>query len=288
MLLQVTQIDYNTIAIFILLLVIIYFVSGFNKRIAAITKSSTAHHYLNTAARIKSLDYAPNGIVSIDIDGLVVSWSGGATTMFGYTEEEMLGKSLEVIMPPEYISIHTNALAKLKEGGTSTRLGKPTEFEALNRKGVRFPIQVTLWKWNEGPNTYYTGIIRDITEKKKKEVEINNFLRMYERGEDVDNSGVWSWDVIKDIVYVSEGFKRIFNIDKNIVDSTYLLRRVYHEDLKKVEEVIKEAFETKGGYKLRYRLVRMDGVIVEVEVNANTYLDENQELINITGTIHTV
>ncbi len=284
----ITQLDYNTIGIFILLLVIIYYVSGFQKRVSGLSKGSSAHYYLNTTARIKALDYAPQGVVTVDSEGYVVSWSGGAEAIFGYTEGEMIHKPLRTVIPVDSQEEHIKAITKERDSGYSKIIGKTLEVFGVTKKGVKLPIQLTLWRWNEGSNVYYTGILRDITEKKKKETEVNQFLLMHERGEDIDNSGVWSWDVLTDTVYVSEGFKRIFDVDKNVTDSGFLLKRVYHEDLKKVEAAIKKAFDDKQGYKIQYRLVRTNGEVAKVEINACTYFDEKGELTNITGTIHTI
>ena len=277
--------DWNTTGIFCLLTIILFFVSGTSKGLARLRRSE---HYINTLARIKSLDYAPNSIVTIDSNGIVISWNLGAIAMFGYREKEVVGKPLVNILPEKYKEGHLRGMERMKDGMTSSIIGKSVEMEGINKKGVAFPIELTIWKWNDGPNTFFTGIIKDITVEKAKDIEMADILSMHERGEEIDKSGMWSWDVLNDVVRTSDGFNKIFGIEHNKVDSTYLLKRVYHEDLSRVEAAIKQAFENKEGYSIRYRIVNTNGVLKEVEINAETYFNDNNELVNITGTIHVV
>lgn len=285
-----TQADINSIVVFILLAIILFYVGNFKQKLQTIYKKSPllpTQQFLNTQARIKSIEFSPNAIITIDIDGIIVSWNGGAHTLFGYTEEEIIGKSLVMIIPERFRTRHIEGIKRLKNGGQSSLLGKTTEMTAINRNKVEFPIELALWKWMEGSNTFYTGIIQDISEAKKHDIEIEEILNVYKRGEAVDRTGTWSWDVINDKMFTTEGFNSIFDIDVTTkIDSGYILRRIYHEDLPRVEEAIRLAFEKNEGYSIQYRIVTSNGTLMNVEVKAETYLNNKGELINITGTIH--
>lgn len=280
--------SYGQAALFVMLGIVIYYVSGLRNFIRGVIHRNPVQGYLNVNAKVKSLDYAPAGIITIDINGYIVSWNGGAKSMFGYNESEVLGKPLTIIIPERYREKHLQGIERMKSSGYSALLGRPIEMEGCRRKGSEFPIQLTIWRWVDGSQIFYTGIVRDITEKKQKEKISADIILMHKRGEEIEESGMWSWDILNDVVNVSEGFKRIFGIDKDVIDSGYLLRRVYYEDLPKVEEAIKTAFEQKRGYKIGHRIVNTNGVLISVEVNAETYLNEDNELVNITGTIRKV
>lgn len=279
-----THIDYNTIVVFGLLLIIVYYVSGFRNTIYNLYKKSPKH-YLNTVARLKALEFSPRAIISIDIDGRILSWNQGASVMFGYKESDVIDKPLTIIIPDKYKERHLTGMKRLKETGHSNILGKSVEMSAINRKGEEFPILITIWKWHEGPNIFYTGIIKDITQIKQQELEIKAKLDMFEKAEEINCSGSWSWDILNDVVVSSKGFQEIFGIEAKSVDSTYLLKRVYFEDLPRVEAAIKRAFEDNIGYDIEYKIVTTDGNLRKVRVIAETYFNDKNELINLTGTI---
>lgn len=283
--------SYTTIGVFTLLAIIVYHVSGLRKKVQGLYKKPNTQIYLNTVARIKALDYAPNAVISIDGDGAIVAWNEAAYSLFGYKEKEVVGKQLGLVIPERFAQVHKASVDQLKDGAAASStiiVGKPLYINGRTKKGIELPIKIILWRWVDGPNVFYTSIIRDVTEETVKEKAYVDKLIMLERGEHLDQSGTWSWDILNDIVRTSTGFNRIFGIDTTFTESGYLLKRIYHEDIGKVEAAIKNAFTNKEGYKLRYRLVNPNGTLVEIETVAETFFDENDELINLTGVIHIV
>lgn len=281
----ITQADINSVAILTLLALILYFVSGFNKIVKERIWGDNADLYLNTRAKIKAIDYALAAIITIDVDGRVLAWNQGAQDIFGWKESEMLGKPLIRIIPARYRESHLKGLEKARSGKGSMT-GRTLVIHGVGKDGKEFPARITIWKWEERNTIFYTGIVQNITEEQVKDDQIDKVLNMYQRSEEIDHRGCWSWDVLNDIVTVSKGFEKIFDIERGEMNSSYLLKRIYHEDLKQTEDIIQKAFENKKGYTVSYRVVTRDGNLIRVIVNAATYLNEKGELINITGTIH--
>lgn len=283
---SMTQADINTFALFALLILILYFVSNVRGRLAKISRRQTVQQFLNTQARLRAVEFAPSAIITVDANGRVVAWNGGAYSMFGYTEQEMIGKTLTNVIPERYRELHSLGIERLRITGYSHRLGNTTELIGLTKTRQEFPIKITLWKWTEGAEVLYTGIVTDITEDKLIQKKADDKLETYRRGELIDESGSWSWDILNDRVITTEGFNRIFDIDPtDQVDSGYLLRRIYHKDIRKVEQIIKEAFDKKTGYTMSYRVVSRDGSLIPVIIHAEAYTNKTGDLINITGTI---
>lgn len=286
-LLGITQSDFNSAAVITLLVLILYFVSNVKGRIKEAYRDSST--YLNTRAKIKSLEYAPSGIITIDDEGLVVAWNQGATNMFGYSELEMMGKNLFLVIPERNRARHVEGLRNIKEAPKkSTMLGQTMDLSAMEKSGKEFPIRLTLWQWKDGINTFYTGIVRNITEEKKLEHKLDQLLEMYDKAEEIEDSGVWSWDVLNDVVYTSKGLDRIYGVDTDDKDSSFLIRRIYYEDRPIVEAKIKENFEKKLPHRLEYRIVAKDGKIIKVEVEAVPKLNHKGDLVSITGTMHKI
>ncbi len=265
-----SQPDINSLILGLLLLAVLYYVSNFRKKIKIFfskEKELPTQYFLNTQARLRAIEFAPNALITIDIDGFIVAWNGGARNLFGYSELEVLGKPLTLIIPDKYKKRHIEGIKRLRSKGHSNIIGKTLEMTGLDRSLKEFPIELTLWSWVEGSHTFYTGIIRDLTKEKQIEKFNEEILDVYKKGEEIDCTGTWSWDILSDRVLVTAGFSKLFNIDVNEVNSDYLLSREGYDNM-------------------RYRVVNKNGTFTNVLVKGKAYLDDNGELINLTGTIH--
>lgn len=286
-LLGVTQGDINTAAIITLLVLILYFVSNAKLKFKRIGRDPII--YLNTRAKVKSIEYAPSAIITIDTEGIIIAWNGGATNIFGYTEREMMGQNLFKIIPERNRQRHMDGLKNARDmSRKSSMLGKTLDLSAIGKDGKEFPVRLTLWRWEDDMHVFYTGIVRNISEEKLLESKVSQLLEMYSLAEEIDDSGVWSWDVLNDIIYTSKGLDRLYGAEGNEKSSKFLLERVFHEDLAALEERIKENFEKKVPYESEYRIVTKDGRIVKVRVEGVPKLNQKGELISIIGTMHKI
>ena len=115
---------------------------------------------------------ANDAIITTDSYGIILGWNRGAQIIFGYTEEEITGKNLEIIMPQPYAkSYNENHQVKVKDT-ISHNIGKTVELYGLRNDRNEFPLELSLAEWETASGKYYTGIIRDITERKQSELLI--------------------------------------------------------------------------------------------------------------------
>ncbi|NOX37172.1 MAG: response regulator [Calditrichaeota bacterium] len=120
--------------------------------------------------RLRAITQSANdAIITADTQGKIISWNKGAKQIFGYEEKEVLGKSLTILMPQRYRERHQKGLDRISKGGKYKVIGKTLELEGLKKDGTEFPIELSLATWKVGDQVYFTGIIRDITERKRAE-----------------------------------------------------------------------------------------------------------------------
>jgi PAS domain S-box-containing protein len=124
----------------------------------------------NSEARYRSVSQTANdAIVTIDDKGFIVDWNLGAERLFGYLEIEAKGRSVDIIIPKEYLKNHMKFLTE-KQGGISGKIfEKPIEGFGVNKEKVPIPVELSLSKWETEEGVFYTSIIRDITERKAAE-----------------------------------------------------------------------------------------------------------------------
>ena len=149
------------------------------KRIEKIIRASEARY----RAVLKS---ALDGIITADIEGNIISWNKGAQTIFGYSEEEVLGKPLTILMPERYRNPHEKGLEHFRRTGEGPVIGKVVELAGLRKDGSEFPLELSISSWKkEEEETFFTAIVRDITERKQAEEEVLKFLRAVEQSASV-------------------------------------------------------------------------------------------------------
>jgi diguanylate cyclase (GGDEF)-like protein/PAS domain S-box-containing protein len=115
---------------------------------------------------------AVDAIILADVNGNIIFWNEGALRIFGYTEEEIAGKPLTILMPEEYRDAHQKGLQHIKSRGESKYIGSTTEMHALRKNGDVFPIELSVSMWKSGEDYYYSGILRDITKRKNMESKL--------------------------------------------------------------------------------------------------------------------
>ncbi len=115
---------------------------------------------------------ASDAIVAVDQYASVVSWNTAAAKMFGYTAKEMLGQSLECIVPERYREPQRAAMSRLLTYGESAVRDHPRELHGLRKDGTEFPAEFSVGAWMKGGELYFSGIVRDLTERNRAAEEL--------------------------------------------------------------------------------------------------------------------
>lgn len=107
----------------------------------------------------------PDAVISISQNGTIVGWNPGAEAMFGYKKEEILNKHSQTLVP---IRLRTRHLDALKRMSKQTKLPerKTIDFMGLRKNGEEFPIELSLSTYRGKQDTLFSGIVRDVTERK--------------------------------------------------------------------------------------------------------------------------
>lgn len=121
----------------------------------------------------KMVDATTDAILCVDADGRISYWNRAATAMFGYTAEDALGQGIDLICPEDRTSGRCRSLFRSLAHG-SAQPGKIFELDAQRASLERFPIELSLARWDAGEDKRqrgYAAIIRDVTDRKRQERE---------------------------------------------------------------------------------------------------------------------
>lgn len=127
----------------------------------------------DSQAQFRSLaESASEAIVIADADGRVRSWNRAAAAIFGHTEAEILGKSLIRLMPERFRAEYRAGLARVQAGGPTPAWGQTVQLTGLRADGHEFPIELSLAGWDSAGGRFYSGIIRDISQRVAADTEL--------------------------------------------------------------------------------------------------------------------
>src|SRR5919112_542593 len=115
------------------------------------------------------LDAAFDAIVTITPDGILRWFNRGAERIFGYRAEEIIGLPVTLLMPERYRELCVAGLHRYLRTGEAHVVGGTTELVGLRKDGSEFPIEMSLGETYEDGERLFTGVIRDVTERKEVE-----------------------------------------------------------------------------------------------------------------------
>lgn len=124
------------------------------------------------------LDNVPDGIITIDSQGIVMSLNPSAEAIFRYSADEVVGRNVSMLMPEPTRSNHNAFIERHQTTGESRVIGRRRELVGARSDGSRFALDLAITEiWIDGERLY-TGIVRDITETKQRNEEIKRFKTM--------------------------------------------------------------------------------------------------------------
>src|SRR5574340_907523 len=119
------------------------------------------------------LESAMDSIITVDAEQHIVGFNHAAEETFGHRRNEVIGRSLEILIPARYRRTHHEHVAAFGSTGTTARrMGVQTVLTGLRADGSEFPIEASISQHLEHGDRYFTVILRDVTERVAADMEV--------------------------------------------------------------------------------------------------------------------
>ncbi|MEK1929411.1 MAG: PAS domain S-box protein [Pararhizobium sp.] len=158
----------------------------------ALMKARNAEAALDVReAHLKSiLDTVLDATIVSAQDGTIVSFNAAAVRQFGYAEDEVVGQNLRILMPQPYRKEHDGYLNRYLSTGEKRIIGVDRVVVGQRKDGSTFPMKLAVGEMRSGGKTFFTGFIRDLTEREESAArleeiqgELARLARLNEMGE---------------------------------------------------------------------------------------------------------
>ena len=127
---------------------------------------------INKEKRLEAaLDAAVNAIITINENGVIDSFNKAAVRIFGYTEEEVIGENIKILMPEPDKSKHDSYINNYHRTGVAKIIDVVREVVGRRKTGETFPLKLSVSRVELGSEIIFTGLIDDLTEQKQAEKE---------------------------------------------------------------------------------------------------------------------
>jgi two-component system sensor kinase FixL len=131
----------------------------------------------DSEARMRAIvETAVDAIITIDERGILERLNPAAERLFGYAQAEVVGKNVSMLMPAPHRQRHDGYLAHYASTGEKRIIGKGREVEGLRKDGSVFPMDLAVAEMQVGERRMFTGMVRDITERKLAEQQHRQLL----------------------------------------------------------------------------------------------------------------
>lgn len=150
-------------------------ISWFGERLRAslLRANQSAQDAAAREAHVQSiLDTVPEAMIVIDERGMVQSFSAAAERLFGYTPKEVIGQNIKIMMPSPYRENHDGYIGRYLSTGERRIIGIGRVVVGERKDGSTFPMELAVGEMKSSGRRYFTGFIRDLSERQKTEARL--------------------------------------------------------------------------------------------------------------------
>ncbi len=207
--------------------------------------------------------------MSVDGSGNIILWNRAAEAIFGYSAAEAVGRTLTSLIPERFRSAHGAAFDHAVKDGSAGAPGHVMEVMALGKDGAEFPVELSVASWETGEGRCFTGVLRDISERRHAEEQAS----MRDAAIETSVNAIAFADPRGTLTYVNAAAMTLWGYD----DPGQMLGRPITSfwEAEDSKRKITKAMLRAGNWVGELQARRDDGTLVDVQVHGSMVTDDS-------------
>lgn len=272
---------------------------GFHNLLVTVDQKSTelslsVHQSKNASLKLQAiLNSIVDAVVTLDDKGNILAINKAAIKMFGYSESEIINESIRMLMPLELAKKEEDFIQGQISGDQNINFTLERELPALRKDGEVFPMLLNVSEVVTVEGTFFTWLIRDITEIKLLDAEKKRIFSEAKSAAwrlnfalSAPKIGVWDFDLTTKKLHWDERIYLLFGYSPSGMSSPKAIwaESIHEDDLSYVEGKFKQSIESGKETHYQHRIVLPNNQIKYVEAHAQVMLDDKGNKVRVVGT----
>jgi PAS domain S-box-containing protein len=229
----------------------------------------------NTGTHYRAIaEAATDAIITINSDSIILLANPAAEEIFGYSNEEMVGRPLTMLMP-KYLRLHHRAgMDRYLKTGKRHLQWNGIQLFGLHRSGHEIPLEISFLEFNKDGQHFFSGIIRDVTERNEKNQNLNDNPELLSAIIHQTTVGVSVVDMEGYFTFTNERYCELVGRTPEELLKISMNDVIHADDLPESLALFKRARDFGESFEIEKRLLRRDGSCIWVH-NCESVLSDS-------------
>jgi PAS domain S-box-containing protein len=234
------------------------------------------------------LDAAPDAMVCVDERGTIIFVNGQVEEIFGYQPTELIGQSIEVLVPDGNRTGHADNRARYVRNPIPRRMGDGRQLYGLRKNGETFPCDISLAAIASPSGIITIAAARDVSERHEAEAALQESEQRFNRMMSSTDVGFFLRDPTQ-MLYMNPSFLRIFGADSDLPGASVpdVMAMIHPDDREQAADVTSRA-DRGESTQAELRIVRPDGEVRWIRATNDPVHDASGRAVQVAGTIEDV
>ena len=235
------------------------------------------------------LDNADEAIISINEKQQIQLFNQRAERIFGYRASEIIGQSLDILLPKAFQARHREHIKQFAQSGEQSRRMAERSSAVFGRRkdGEEFPAEASVAKLQTKSGMLFTVMLKDVTDSQQAKAKLQASKALLAKAEKIAKIGSWEYDHETKKRSWSEELFNILGFDKDcpIPSCQEILARVHLKDILLVKNTLRAGHKKGKSWEIAYRVFTPDGKIKYLESRGEPTIDSEGKVIRVLETI---
>ena len=234
------------------------------------------------------LNSAVEAIITINNKGIIQDVNPAVEKITGFTPDELIGENVRILMPEPYHSQHDTYMESYKKTAKKKIIGIGREVKGIRKNGEIYPIDLSVNEMEIDGEKYFVGIFRDISERKKAEIDLQKSEERFILASMGANDFLWDWEIEENKLWITPRFFETTAIKTDSFETLYnFFDHVYADDRKYLKSLLQKHLEEQEKFDTVYRIKSKDNQLRWHQIRGQA-IWKNDKAYRMSGSIRDV